>query len=97
VLDGKNFKLQPVLSSDGKELSFWFRDATAGQETYGAGRFLETDLPQNGKVVIDFNKAYNPYCAFNTLYVCPIPPKENHLAVRIPVGERNYLHEGGVH
>jgi len=90
VLEGQNLKLQALLTPDGKELSFLFRDATAGKETYGAGRFLEADLPKSGKVVVDFNKAYNPSCAFNPLYVCPIPPKENHIAIRIPAGERNY-------
>jgi len=90
--DGENVTLQAVLTPDGKQLSIFFRDRTAGQETYGAGRFLEADLPKDGKVVVDFNKAYNPYCAFNTLYVCPIPPRENHLPVRITAGERNYPH-----
>ena len=94
ALDGKNLTMQAILTPDGKELSFLFRDGTAGKETYGAGRFLETDLPKNGKVIVDFNKAYNPSCAFNPLYVCPIPPKENHLAMRIPAGERNYPHPG---
>src|SRR5438045_5888491 len=74
VLDGQNLKLQALLTPDGKELSFLFRDATAGKETYGAGRFLEADLSKSGKVIVDFNKAYNPSCAFNPLYICPIPP-----------------------
>ena len=68
-----------------------FRDSTAGKETYGAGRFLEANLPKAGKLIVDFNKAYNPFCAFNPLCVCPIP---HHLAMRIPAGERDYPHPG---
>jgi uncharacterized protein (DUF1684 family) len=93
TLGGTPVTLQGVLEPNGKELSFFFRDRTAGTETYGAGRFLDTDLPKNGTVSLDFNKAYNPSCAFNSLYICPVPPRENHLAVRILAGERNYPHD----
>jgi uncharacterized protein (DUF1684 family) len=93
-LDGQRITLQAVLTPDGKQLSFLFRDATAGHETYGAGRFLEADLPKNGKVLVDFNEAYNPFCAYNALYVCPIPPAENHMTVRVTAGERKYPHPG---
>ncbi|HMD48971.1 MAG TPA: DUF1684 domain-containing protein [Bryobacteraceae bacterium] len=92
VVDGVKVNLMAVLTPDGKKLSFFFRDRTAGHETYGAGRFLEADLPQNGKVVVDFNKAYNPYCAVNELFICPVPPRENHLPVGIRAGERNHPH-----
>ncbi len=92
VIDGQNVKLQAVLTPDGKQLSFFLRDRTAGHQTYGAGRFLEAELPKDGKVVVDFNKAYNPYCAVNTLYICPVPPRENHVPVRIRAGERNRPH-----
>jgi uncharacterized protein (DUF1684 family) len=95
MIDGQAVKLQAILTPDGKQLSFLFRDRTAGHETYGAGRFLETDLPNNGKVIVDFNEAYNPYCAYNVLFACPIPPRENHLPVRIEAGERDYPHAGG--
>ncbi len=94
MLDGQRITLQAVLIPDGKQLSFFFRDGTAGHETYGAGRFLEADLPKDGKVLMDFNEAYNPFCNYNALYICPIPPAENHMTVRIPVGERNYPHPG---
>ena len=95
TVDGKPVTLQGMLAPDGKELTFWFRDETAGVETYGTGRFIDTEAPTGDTVVVDFNKAYNPSCAFNPLYVCPIPPRENHLPVRIPAGERNYpLHDG---
>ena len=97
VIDGQPVTLQPVFTPGGKELSFFFRDRTAGHETYGAGRFLEADLPKDGKVIVDFNEAYNPFCAFNTLFVCPIPPRENHMAARIQAGERNYPHAGEAH
>jgi uncharacterized protein (DUF1684 family) len=97
MIDGKTVTLQGVLSPDGKQMAFFFRDQTAETETYGAGRFVDVDPPKNGKVIIDFNKAYNPSCAFNTLFVCPIPPRENHLPIRIAAGERNYPHQGEVH
>lgn len=67
-----------------------FRDKTSGSETYGAGRYI--DIPQNqmGIYELDFNKAYNPYCAYNGNYVCPYTPKENWLDVEIRAGERMY-------
>ncbi|MFA6908302.1 MAG: DUF1684 domain-containing protein [Patescibacteria group bacterium] len=66
-----------------------FRDATNGSETYGAGRYVEVE-EEHGKFRIDFNKAYNPYCAYNPYYSCPIPPRENWLQVRIEAGEKKY-------
>ncbi|MEZ0540690.1 DUF1684 domain-containing protein [Fibrella arboris] len=73
-----------------------FTDATTGQETYGGGRYLDlrTGQIQNGTLVLDFNKAYNPYCAYKSGYACPIPPAANRLAVAIKAGERTY---GGAH
>ncbi|GAB3328639.1 DUF1684 domain-containing protein [Larkinella ripae] len=69
-----------------------FKDLTNGKETYGGGRYLDlrTGAIKDGKIQIDFNKAYNPYCAYSDGYACPIPPKENHLAVKIEVGEKTY-------
>lgn len=67
-----------------------FVDAQAGKETYGAGRYLDPELNDDGKLILDFNLAYNPYCAYNELYSCPIPPAENRLSVAIKAGERNY-------
>ncbi len=69
-----------------------FKDATSGDATYGGGRYLDIKLGavKNDHVVIDFNKAYNPYCAYTDGYNCPIPPKENHLTVKIMAGEKNY-------
>lgn len=73
-----------------------FTDATSGKETYGGGRYLDlrTGQIQNGKLVIDFNKAYNPYCAYKSGYACPIPPAANRLAIPIKAGELTY---GGAH
>jgi uncharacterized protein (DUF1684 family) len=90
-LEGKEHRLYPILEEpDAKTLFFIFRDPTAGRETYGAGRFLDTDLPKDGKVMLDFNKAYNPPCVFTDYATCPLPPKENHLSVRIEAGEKKY-------
>ena len=87
-MDGQTFTLQPTQSGDG--LFFVFRDATAGKLTYGAGRFLNADAPKNGSVVLDFNKATNPLCAYNAFVICPMPPKQNRLSVAIPAGEKDY-------
>ena len=92
-LQGREFRLYPILEEPGaKELFYIFRDETAGKETYGAGRFLYSAMPQNGKVVLDFNKAYNPPCTFTPYATCPLPPPENRLAVRIEAGEKKYGH-----
>ena len=85
-LNGETLRLDPVVS--GAELFFMFKDRTSGRETYGVGRFLESEMPKNGKVVLDFNKAYNPYCAFNPYSSCPIPPRQNSLITRVEAGER---------
>lgn len=69
-----------------------FKDATSGKSTYAAGRYLDFkkgDI-KNGKLVIDFNKAYNPYCAFTDGYNCPIPPKENSMKLAVTAGEKKY-------
>ena len=85
-LNGETLRLEPV-AVDGV-LFFMFRDRTSGRETYGSGRFLDTEMPKNGKVVLDFNKAYNPYCAFNPYSSCPIPPRYNTLITRVEAGEK---------
>ena len=76
------------------ELFVPFRDATSGQETYGAGRYLEVELEHHAdgthSATIDFNLAYNPYCAYSPDYSCPIPPAENRLPVAVAAGERTY-------
>ena len=90
TLHGKEYSLEPVL--EGKELFYIFKDLTAGKETYPAGRFLYSQLPVNGKVLLDFNKAYTPPCAFTPYATCPLPPKQNRLQIRIEAGELNYGH-----
>lgn len=67
-----------------------FNDYTNGAETYGGGRFLDLRIPEGDSVLVDFNKAYNPYCAYNSRYSCPIPPKENKLPLHILAGVMHY-------
>jgi uncharacterized protein (DUF1684 family) len=88
---GKTYTLLPVLEDkDAKELWFIFADRTSGKETYGAARFLYADMPKDGKLVIDFNKAYNPPCAFTPYATCPLAPPENRLDLRVTAGEKKY-------
>jgi len=65
-----------------------FSDRTTGRDTYGGGRYLDIEKPKGSQAVIDFNLAYNPYCAYNHNYSCPIPPMENHLDLAVEAGER---------
>ncbi len=67
-----------------------FVDAQAGKETYGAGRYLDPEQTADGRLILDFNLAYNPYCAYNEFYSCPLPPAENRLPVAIKAGEKNF-------
>jgi len=67
-----------------------FADATSGRETYGAGRYLELEQLSGKKYQVDFNLAYNPWCAYSSQYSCPIPPSENRLTVPIRAGEKDY-------
>jgi uncharacterized protein (DUF1684 family) len=77
-----------VAVEDGEELWFIFRDLTSGDTTYQAARFLYTPLPADGKVVLDFNRAENPPCAYNQFTTCPLPPPQNRLQVRVEAGEQ---------
>ena len=70
-----------------------FRDATSGDESYGAGRYLEPIRLHNGDILLDFNLAYNPFCAYAPEYICPLPPLENWLKVPIRAGEKDYKPE----
>lgn len=91
TLGGHRLRLDGVLESpDAEELFIIFRDQTSGKETYGAGRFLWADLPKGGKVVLDFNKAYSPPCAFTPYATCPLPPRQNRMPVRVEAGELAY-------
>ncbi len=89
--DGKTFELLPVIEVPGdKELFLIFADRTSGKETYGAARFLYAAMPENGKIVVDFNRAYNPPCAFTPYATCPLAPPENRLDARVTAGEKKY-------
>lgn len=91
-LNGSSHILK-LLENEGREQLFLpFIDKTSGEETYGAGRYLDIDYPINNEIVIDFNRAYNPYCAYTGLYSCPFPPKSNILNVAIEAGEKTYPH-----
>jgi len=88
TLGGREFTLHPVLDGpDARELFFVFRDGTTGSGTYPGGRFLYADMPVNGEVTLDFNKAHSPPCAFTPFATCPLPPKENALPIRVEAGE----------
>ncbi len=91
---GRELRLLPMAAGD--ELFIVFGDATNGESTYGGGRFLYADAPAEGetRVILDFNRAYNPPCAFTAYATCPLPPPENKLPVAIPAGEKAY---GGGH
>jgi uncharacterized protein len=90
TLDGKDLRLTPMLRPENPKPFFVFGDTTNNHETYGAGRFLEVDPPQNGKIVLDFNRAYNPLCAYNHEFLCPVAPRENRLSLAIRAGEQKY-------
>jgi uncharacterized protein (DUF1684 family) len=87
-LGGKTWRLEPTIEDN--TLFFTFRDLTAGKETYPSGRFLNSEMPKNGEVIIDFNEAHNPPCAFTSFATCPLPPKQNWMGVAIPAGEKKY-------
>jgi uncharacterized protein (DUF1684 family) len=89
TLGGHEYRLVPVLESVGsRRLFFIFRDKTSGRDTYGAGRFLYADWPVDGRVVLDFNRAENPPCAFTDFATCPLPPPQNSLPIAIQAGEQ---------
>ncbi|MBZ5693912.1 MAG: DUF1684 domain-containing protein [Acidobacteriia bacterium] len=89
-LHGQELRLDAEVQDSG--LFIVFRDLTSGHETYGASRFLDTQLPKDGQVILDFNQAYNPPCAYNPYTTCPLPPPQNRLRVRIGAGEKVYPH-----
>lgn len=88
-INGKEYSIDPLPSGDG--FFIIFADKTNGEETYGAGRFLYVEKPDStGMTVLNFNKAYNPPCAFTKYATCPLPPKPNQLKVEITAGEKKY-------
>ena len=91
TIKGTAYRLEPVYeTSKHEDLFFIFKDLTSRRETYEAGRFLHTSLPKDGFVDLDFNRAYNPPCAFTEFATCPLPIKDNQLNARIPAGERRF-------
>ena len=91
-IEGKEYSLD-VIDEGGPQYFITFADATSGKTTYGAGRFIELPKPDtNGNTEIDFNKAYNPPCAFTAFATCPLPPPQNRLPIAITAGEKNYGH-----
>jgi uncharacterized protein (DUF1684 family) len=89
-VEGQPAQLAIYKSEDVDELFLPFRDATSSKETYGAGRYLEPVELTTGEILIDFNLAYNPYCAYSEAFSCPLPPVENWLKVPIRAGEKTY-------
>ena len=89
-VDGEAAALTVYRDAQSGDLFLPFQDANAGGETYGAGRYLEVEELEHGRLRVDFNYAYNPYCAYNEAWSCPIPPAENRLAVPIRAGERTF-------
>lgn len=89
---GQTVELLPM-AADGREVFFVFRDRTSGRETYGAGRFLKARPAVDGRIRLDFNRAFNPPCAFTPFATCPLPPPENWLPCAVPAGEKKYAGE----
>jgi uncharacterized protein (DUF1684 family) len=87
---GKTYRIDALEGGDDGGLFLIFGDQTNGKETYGAGRFLDTEAPKDGKVVVDFNTAYNPPCAFTSFATCPLPPAGNKLQLRVEAGEKKF-------
>lgn len=82
--------LQAIDETDMRNFFLAFADETSGRETYGGGRYINARQDGKTSITIDFNLAYNPYCAYNPDYACPIPPRENILKIPIEAGEKNY-------
>ena len=76
--------------ADSDEFFLPFADATSGSETYGAGRYLEVEELPDGRLLVEFNYAYNPYCAYNESWSCPLTPLENRIQVSIRAGEKSF-------
>jgi uncharacterized protein len=89
-VDGEHVDLTVYLAQGGGGFFLPFMDATNSNETYDGGRYLEIEPMTGDRYLIDFNLAYNPYCAYNEYWSCPVPPKENRLNVAIRAGERKF-------
>lgn len=92
VRDGKTYRIEALAEGDGGELFLVFADRTSGHGSYPAGRFLDAPAPDaRGNVLLDFNRAYNPPCAFTPFATCPLPPLENRIDLAIDAGEKAYV------
>lgn len=98
-LDGKDYSLEIyqneklLLTPDYEDYLFLpFTDLTNGESSYGGGRYIDLRLPEGDSIVIDFNQSYNPYCAYNEKYSCPVPPKSNQLDTKVNAGVKAYDH-----
>lgn len=92
---GKTLRLDPVIEDGDEQLFVIFGDTTNGESTYGGGRFLYADPPDaDGRVILDFNRAYNPPCVFTPFATCPLPPASNKLAVAVEAGEKSFVGAG---
>tara|TARA_B100000497_G_scaffold118886_1_gene145647 strand:- start:65877 stop:66524 length:648 start_codon:yes stop_codon:yes gene_type:complete len=97
MLDKKELKLNIYQSTNHEKeegyedyLFLPYTDLTSGDGSYGGGKYLDLKIPDGNSIIIDFNKTYNPYCAYSHRYSCPVPPEENDLLVRIEAGVRDY-------
>lgn len=88
--DGHTIGLLPLQESPDDPLFFVISDLTSGEETYAAARFVSADPPRDGRVVLDFNRAINPPCAFTPFATCPLPPKDNVMPIAVRAGEKEY-------
>jgi len=98
-LKGKNYSLEIyqneklMLSPDYEDYLFLpFTDLTNGESSYGGGRYIDLKIPETDSITIDFNQSYNPYCAYNSKYSCPVPPKVNYLDTAIEAGVMAFKH-----
>lgn len=91
TLNGRRMRIQ-AYTEGSPELSLIIKDTTSGKTTYPAGRFIDTEAPKDGRVLIDFNRAYDPPCAFTAYATCPLPPRENVLPVAVEAGEKYLGH-----
>lgn len=97
VLNGKRYSLEVYQNLELKETEGYedylflpFLDNTNGEETYAGGRYIDLEIPDGNSIIVDFNRAYNPYCAYNKKYSCPIVPKRNFLNTKIKAGVKNF-------
>ena len=90
LLELNVYQSEPDIDSDLDYLFLPFLDATNGASTYGGGRYIDLSIPETDEVMIDFNKAYNPYCAYNERYSCTLVPRENYLSLEIRAGVKRF-------